>query len=377
MQRRDFGLMMLTAPLLAQAPAKFRVYVGTYTRGASKGIYQYEMDAASGTLTPLGVAVETANPSFLALHPKGNFLYSVGELEEFQGQKVGSVNAYAVDQANGKLTLLNQVGSGGSGPCHVKVSDSGRVVLCANYGGGSASAYALGADGKIGKRTAFFQHAAPFGPNAARQSGPHAHSINLDNTNRFAVVADLGKDRVIVYKFNGKSGAMAPHSEFAVAPGSGPRHFAFHPNGKWAYVINEMLCTLTAMNWDAKAGKLTEINTEPTMPIPVGRGLSTAETVVHPNGRFVYGSNRGHDSIAIFSIDAAAGRIRRIGNEPTQGKTPRNFNIDPTGRFLVAANQDSDSLMVFRIDGGTGKLTPVGRPVPAPVPVCVKFLAMA
>ena len=377
MQRRDFGLMMLSAPLLAQAPAKFRVYVGTYTRGASKGIYQYEMDAASGILSPLGLAVETANPSFLALHPKENFLYSVGELDEFRGEKVGSVNAYAIDRATGKLTQLNQVGSGGSGPCHVKVSDNGKFVLCANYGSGSASAFALAADGKIGKRTGFFQHAAPFGPNAARQSGPHAHSINLDKTNRFAVVADLGKDRVMVYKFNARSGAMATHGEFAVAPGSGPRHFAFHPNGKWAYVINEMLCTLTAMNWDAKAGQLTEINTEPTMPIPVARGLSTAETVVHPNGRFVYGSNRGHDSIAIFSIDAGSGKIKRIGNESTQGKTPRNFNIDPTGQFLVAANQDSDSLMVFRIDGSTGKLSPVGKPVPAPVPVCVKFLPMA
>jgi 6-phosphogluconolactonase len=376
MQRRDFGLIMLSAPLLAQAPKKWRVYVGTYTRGDSKGIYQYEMDAASGALSPLGLAAETPNPSFLALHPKGNLLYSVGELAEFQGEKVGSVNAYSIDRASGKLTALNQVGSAGSGPCHVKVSDSGKFVLCANYNSGSAAAFALAADGKIGKRTGFFQHAAPFGPNAARQAGPHAHSINLDPANRFALVADLGKDRVMVYKFNAKNGAMATHGEFAVAPGSGPRHFAFHPNGKWAYVINEMLCTLTAMSWDGKAGKLTEINTEPTMPIPVARGLSTAETVVHPNGRFVYGSNRGHDSIAIFSIDAASGKIARIGNESTQGKTPRNFNIDPSGNFLVAANQDSNSLMVFRIDGTSGKLTPVGKPVPAPVPVCVKFLAI-
>lgn len=376
MQRRDFGLMMLSAPLLAQAPKKWRVYVGTYTRGESKGIYQYEMDADSGVLSPLGLAAETANPSFLALHPKGNLLYSVGELAEFQGEKVGSLNAYAIDRSSGKLTALNQVGSAGSGPCHLKVSDNGKFVLCANYNSGSAAAFALAGDGKIGKRTGFFQHVAPFGPNAGRQAGPHAHSVNLDPANRFALVADLGKDRVMIYKFNSKNGAMATHGEFAVAPGAGPRHFAFHPNGKWAYVINEMLCTLTAMNWDGKAGKLTEINTEPTMPIPVARGLSTAETVVHPNGRFVYGSNRGHDSIAIFSIDAASGKVARIGNESTQGKTPRNFNIDPSGRFLVAANQDSDSLMVFRIDGSTGKLTPVGKPVPAPVPVCVKFLAI-
>lgn len=376
MQRRDFGLMMLSTPLLAQTPKKLRVYIGTYTRGESKGIYQYEMDTATGTLSPLGLAAETANPSFLALHPKGNLLYSVGELAEFQGEKVGSVNAYSIDRTTGKLTALNQVGSAGSGPCHVKVSDNGNFVLCANYNSGSAAAFALATDGRIGKRTGFFQHTAPFGPNSGRQAGPHAHSINLDKANRFAIVADLGKDRLMIYKFNAKSGEMATHGEFAVAPGSGPRHFAFHPNGKWAYVINEMLCTLTAMNWDAKAGQLTEINTEPTMPIPVARGLSTAETVVHPNGRFVYGSNRGHDSIAIFSIDATSGKIARIGNESTQGKTPRNFNIDPSGQFLVAANQDSDSLMVFRIDGATGKLTPVGKPVPAPVPVCVKFLAV-
>ena len=376
MRRRDFGLTMLATPLLAKTPKTLRVYVGTYTRKASKGIYQFEMDLATGALKPMGVAAETENPSFLALHPKGNLMYSVGELSEFKGEKVGSVNAYSIDRGTGKLTLLNQVGSAGSGPCHVKVSDNGRFVLCANYNSGSAAAFALEADGKIGKRTAFHQHVEPLGPLKPRQSGPHAHSVNLDKANRHVVVADLGKDRVLIYKFDSKIGTMTPHGEFVGAPASGPRHFAFHPNAKWAFVINEINCTLTALNWDATAGKLTEINTEPTMPIPVAPGLSTAETVVHPNGRFVYGSNRGHDSIAIFSIDGSTGRVARIGNESTQGKVPRNFNIDPTGQFLVAANQDSDSLVVFRIDAATGKLTPVGSPVEAPVPVCVKFLAV-
>ena len=376
MRRRDFGLTMLATPLLAKTPKKLRVYVGTYTRKASKGIYQFEMDLATGALKPMGVAAETENPSFLALHPKGNLMYSVGELSEFKGEKVGSVNSYSIDRGTGKLTLLNQVGSAGSGPCHVKVSDNGRFVLCANYNSGSAAAFALDADGKIGKRTAFHQHVEPFGPLKPRQAGPHAHSVNLDKANRHVVVADLGKDRVLIYKFDAKTGAMTPHGEFVGAPASGPRHFAFHPNAKWAFVINEINCTLTALNWDGTAGKLTEINTEPTMPIPAAPGLSTAETVVHPNGRFVYGSNRGHDSIAIFSIDGSTGRVARIGNESTQGKVPRNFNIDPTGQFLVAANQDSDSLVVFRIDAATGKLTPVGSPVEAPVPVCVKFLAI-
>ncbi len=367
---------MLATPLLAKTPKMLRVYVGTYTRKASKGIYQFEMDLATGALKPLGVAAETENPSFLALHPKGNLMYSVGELSEFKGEKVGSVNAYSIDRGTGKLTLLNQVGSAGSGPCHLKVSDNGRFVLCANYNSGSDAAFALEADGKIGKRTAFHQHGEPFGPLKPRQAGPHAHSVNFDKANRHVVVADLGKDRVLIYKFDANTGAMTPHGEFVGAPASGPRHFAFHPNAKWGYVINEINCTLTALNWDATAGKLTEINTEPTMPIPVAPALSTAETVVHPNGRFVYGSNRGHDSIAIFSIDGKTGRVARIGNESTQGKVPRNFNIDPTGQFLIAANQDSDSLVVFRIDGATGKLTPVGKPVEAPVPVCVKFLAI-
>ncbi|MBI4582149.1 MAG: lactonase family protein [Planctomycetes bacterium] len=352
----------------------WRVYIGTYTRGESKGIYLFEMEAASGELRPAGVAAETKNPSFLAVHPSRKFLYAVGEISDFAG-KSGAISAFAVEPASGKLRLLNQQPSGGQGPCHVIVDAAGRNALAANYGSGSAAVLPIGPDGSLGKPSSVVQHEGS-GPNPQRQAGPHAHSINLDPAGRYAFVPDLGLDRIFIYRFDAGAGSLARNDPpaAAVAPGAGPRHFAFHPTGGFAYVINELASTITAFVYDAHRGALKELQTIGTLPQGFTEPNTTAEVQVHPSGRFVYGSNRGLDSIAIFSVDAESGRLTAIGHESTRGKTPRNFGIDPAGKWLIAANQGSDTLAVFRIDERTGRLQPTGPTVNVPLPVCVKFV---
>jgi 6-phosphogluconolactonase len=284
-----------------------------------------------------------------------------------------------VDPRSGALTLLNQQSSVGDGPCYLIVDKAGKNVLVANYGGGSVSVLPVGADGKLGEATAAIQHHGS-SVNPQRQKEPHAHSINLDAANRFAFVADLGMDKVLIYKFDTTKGTLVANDPLSasVNPGAGPRHFAFHPGGRYAYVINEIQCTVTAFLYDASRGALTELQTISTLPDgeQVKPAYSTAEVQVHPSGKFLYGSNRGHDSIAVFAIDQKTGKLTRVENEPTQGKTPRNFGIDPTGAYLLAANQNSDSIVVFRIDPSTGALTPTGQSVAAPSPVCVKFVAI-
>jgi 6-phosphogluconolactonase len=357
--------------------SQLRVYIGTYTGPKSKGIYLSTLDLATGKLSDAVVAAETTSPSFLAVHPSKKFLYAVGEISDFQGQKAGGVSAFAIDPASGKLTLLNQQTSGGAGPCHLVVDATGKAVLVANYGGGSVESIPLAADGKLGEPASFIQHAGS-SVNKSRQSAPHGHSINVDPTNRFAVAADLGLDQVLVYKFDAATAKLTPNDPpfTAVAPGSGPRHFAFHPGGKYAYVINEITCTVTAFDYNSAKGTLTEIQTITTLPHEVRPGYSTAEVVVHPSGKFLYGSNRGHDSIAVFQIVAANGTLTAVEHEPTQGKTPRNFAIDPTGKFLLAENQASDTIVVFAIDQSTGKLEPTGHKIEVPSPVCVRFVPL-
>lgn len=351
------------------------VYVGTYTGDKSKGIYLYRLDMASGQLQEVGLAAEVVNPTFLAIHPNGRFLYSAGEIGNFQGKPTGVVSAFAIDRATGKLTLLNQQPSGGRGACHVIVDRTGRCLLVANYGSGSAASIPIGDDGRLGEPGTVVQHEGK-GPNEKRQEGPHAHSAAIDPGNRFAYVADLGIDRLMIYRLDAQKGTMTPNDPpyAAVAPGAGPRHFTFHGNGKHAYVINELANTITAFEHDPATGKLTGIQTVNTLPDDFAGANTTAEVVVHPSGRFVYGSNRGHDSIAIFACDPQTGRLTIVGHESTRGKTPRNFNIDPTGQYLIAANQGSDTMIVFRIDQASGRLKAVGDPVAAPTPVCIKFL---
>jgi len=357
--------------------AVVRIYVGTYTSGASQGIYVGQLDLTTGGLRLDGVAAETKNPSFLAIRADRRFLYAVGEIGDFAGKRTGAVSAFRIEPATGRLELLNQQSSGGAGPCHVIVDHSGRNVLVANYGGGSVSVLPIREDGGLEPATAFIQHQGS-SVNPRRQQGPHAHSINLDAAHRFAFVADLGLDKILIYRFDAAAGTLAANEPAwaAVAAGAGPRHFAFHPSGKFAYVINELQSTLTAFRYDAARGALEEIQTVPTLPEPV-EGNSTAELQVHPSGKFVYGSNRGHDSIAVFAVDADTGRLTLVEHEATQGKTPRNFGVDPTGRFLLACNQGSDTIVSFRVDPETGALAPTGYKLDVPAPVCVKFVATA
>lgn len=354
---------------------KLWVFVGTYTGGKSKGIYRFALDPESGALTGGELAAESANPSFLAIHPTRRFLYAVSEIGDFAGKKTGAVSAFALDPATGKLTALNQKPSGGDGPCHLVVDRAGKHVLVANYGGGSASVLPIGAEGRLGEASAFVQHKGT-GPNKQRQEGPHAHSINLDPAGRFAVVADLGLDKVLVYAYDGAKGTLTPNDppSVATAPAAGPRHFAFHPSAPFAYVINEMDSTVLALRYDADKGKFERLGAVSTLPTGFKGDTSTAEVQVHPSGRFLYGSNRGHDSIAIFGIDPKTGALTPTGHQSEGIKVPRNFGIDPTGTFLLVANQASDSLVVFRIDPKTGALRPTGYRAAVPMPVCVKFV---
>jgi 6-phosphogluconolactonase len=359
----------------AFAADKINVFIGTYTGGPSRGIYSYELNLEDGSLRQVGLAAEIASPSFLAIHPNKRFLYAVNEVGNFGGQKAGAVTGFKIDASGTKLEKINDATSGGPGPCHLSVDKSGQFVLIANYSGGSVEALPINDKGELGQPTSFIQHTGS-SVNKQRQGEPHAHSINLDLKNRFAVVADLGLDKVFIYRFDSDKGSLVPNdSPFAsLAPGSGPRHFAFHPNGKNAYAINEMLSTATAFSWDEDKGVLTELQTITTLPNGPVAGNSTAEIQVHPSGKFVYGSNRGQNTIAVFSVDSS-GKLAHVENESTRGKTPRNFGIDPSGKYLIAANQDSDTLAVFKIDQKTGALDAVGQTVSAPKPVCVKFLS--
>jgi 6-phosphogluconolactonase len=353
-------------------PARWWVFVGTYTNGPSKGIYRLEMDAATGKLSEPVLAAEAPNPSFLAIHPTGKFLYAVGE---DAGPGGGSVAAFALDHAAGTLKFLNRRPAGGSAPCHLVVDSRGKNVLVANYGSGSAAVLPVGADGRLGEATCVVQHKGT-GADPSRQDGPHAHSINLDRASRFAFVADLGLDRVFVYRFDPARGTLTSNDppSAAVAPVSGPRHFAFHPDGRHAYVINEMANTVTAFDYDAGRGVLMPVQTVSTLPAGFKGQSWTAEVQVHPSGKFLYGSNRGHNSIAVFTIDPDTGKLTPAGHQAQGIKVPRNFGIDPTGTFLVVANMEGNDLVVFRIDPKTGALEPTGHTAKVAAPVCVKFV---
>ena len=333
------------------------------------------MDLDSGALTPVGVIDAGPNPSFLAVHPDHRFLYAVNEIAEYEGEKTGSIAAFSIDPTTGRLDFLNRQTSQGALPCHLVVDAAGKNVLLANYIGGSVSVLPILDGGKLGRATSVRQHQGS-SVNPSRQTGPHAHSINLDRANRFAVTADLGLDKVLVYRFEGATGKLTPNDPPSVSlkAGAGPRHFAFHPSKPYAYVINELDSTVTTFTYDSNLGVLESIQTLSTLPERFEGVSHTAEVQVHPSGRFAYGSNRGHDSIAMFKVDDATGKLTSIGHEPTGGKTPRNFGIDPSGRYLIAANQDSDTLVVFRIDPAAGRLQSTGIVIDVPAPVCVKMI---
>lgn len=366
--------LLATVAHAADAPQKFRVYIGTYNARDSKGIYLAELDVAKGTLSDPVLAGEAVNASFLGVHPTKKFLYAVSEITADDGKKSGGVSAFAVDPATGKLTLLNQQSSEGGGPCHLVVDAAGKNVLVANYGGGSVAALPIGADGKLAKASSSIQHKGK-SVNPQRQESPHAHSINLDAQNKFAFAADLGLDQVLVYKFDPSKGSLAPNDPpFAkVAGGAGPRHFAFHPSGKFAYVINEIGNTVTAFQYDAAKGTLTEIQTISTLPADFTGTSYTAEVVVHPSGKYLYGSNRGHNSLAAYAVDAETGKLTLLEVPSVGGKVPRNFNVDPTGKYVLVGNQDDDTISLLAVQPD-GKLKLLRNDVPAPMPVCIKFV---
>ena len=368
------GVAALSAPTLgvAQASPVF-AYVGTYTRppnGRAQGIYVFRMNPETGALMPVQT-VPSDNPSFLALDPARQFLYAVNENDP------GEVSAFAVDSASGMLTPLNRQSANGAAPCHLSVDASGRWVLIANYTSGNFAVLPIQAGGRLGPVASTVQNSGT-GPNTERQDGPHAHMIGFDPGMQYVLGVDLGVDRTRVFRLDSGTGRLNPvaatgESVLNAAPGAGPRHFAFHPNGQSVYVINELASTLSAFAFDATTGTATELQTLSTLP-PDFVGMSTtAEVVVHPNGRFVYVSNRGHDSIAIFAVDEATGRMTPRGYESTRGRTPRNFALDPTGSFLYAANQNTDNIITFRVDAGTGRLTPTGLATSVPTPVCIAF----
>lgn len=350
------------------------VYIGTYTGDTSKGIYAFRFDAASGRLTPVGLVAETRSPSFLAVSPNRKFLYAVNEISSFEGERSGSVSGFTIDAQSGKLAALNSKSSKGDGPCHLAVDATGRFLAVANYGGGNFSLLPIGKDGRLGDSIAILANGGR-GPDKERQEGPHAHAVVFDARNRFLLGADLGLDRVFIYKFDPSSGAIGANdpSSVQLAPGAGPRHVAFHPTLPLAFAINELSSTITSLSWDPATGRLAAAGSVSSLPAGYSGENSTAEIAVHPGGRFLYGSNRGHDSIAVFSI-GTTGTLSLIEHEPTRGQTPRNFAIDPSGKWLIAANQKSNTLAVFSIDQDTGALTPTGPLAQVGTPVCVLFM---
>ena len=358
------------AALSAARADSLIVYLGTYTGGAggSKGIYRSVLDLRSGRLADPVLAAEARNPAFLEIAPGGRFLYAVAEV----GQ--GAVRAYAIG-ADGNLTFLNEQPSGGSGPCHVNSDAKGKYVFVANYGSGCAAVLPVNPDGSLAPPQSRVQHEGS-GPNKQRQQRAHAHAVNLSPDDRFVYVADLGIDRIMIYRFDADQGLLAagnpPYAR--LKPGAGPRHFCFHPSGRFAYVINELDCTITAFTYDAATGALAAIQTVPTLPEGFDGNNTCAEIRVHPTGRFVYGSNRGHDSVAAYRVDMASGTLSLVGHAVAGIKTPRNFNVDPSGKFCLVANQDADSVVVFRMDPDTGALEPTGHKVSVGRPVCIRFL---
>lgn len=387
--RRFFAVLFLLSASFLLSPAQaqekssappktqYIAFVGTYTsKTTSKGIYAYHFDAQKGQLTSIGVAAETVDPSFLAVHPNGKYLYAVKEIGNFNGAVSGAVSSFAIDAKTGTLKFLNQVPTRGAGPCYVSLDKTGTYVLVANYDSGSIASFPVQGDGSLGTASGFVQHSGT-GPDKARQEGPHAHWIGTSPDNRFALAIDLGLDEVIVYGFDTNNGVFTPTlSGFAkVKSGSGPRHLAFSPNGKFAYVISEMGSIVTAFSYRAKNAEFTSLQTISTLPADYSGPKEGAEIAVHPSGKFLYASNRGHDSIAVFAIDQKKGTLRSLGQVLTGGKTPRHFAIDPTGAYLLAENQESNTVVVFHIDPVSGGLTPTGQTIQVPSPVCITFIA--
>jgi 6-phosphogluconolactonase len=351
------------------------VYLGTYTGQKSKGIYVAQFEPQTGKLTTPELAAESRNPTFLAVGPGRKTLYAVNEVNDFGDGKQGAVSAFKLDERTGRLTFLNQLPSGGAGPCHLAVAQNGKCVLVANYGSGSVAVLPLDASGGLREPSASIQHHGS-SINPQRQEGPHAHFITWDPRNRVVLTCDLGLDKVLIYQLNDSRFGLSPNDppDFSLKPGSGPRHLAFHPNARYAYVLSELSSTLTACSYDQQKGELKEIQTVSALPDDFHGGNTCAEVQVHPSGRFVFASNRGHNSIAVFAIEPATGKVKLVQHESTQGKNPRHFLLDPSARWLLAENQDSDTVVVFAVDAQSGRLSPSGITQKVGAPVCAVFV---
>ena len=370
----------------SETSSQYIVYVGTYTaKTASKGIYAFRYDANSGKLTPLGVAAETPDPSWVAVHPNGKYLYAANE-----AGKNSMISAFALDAKSGKLTLLNQVPALGEDPCYLSFDKTGEYLFAANYTSGNVVVFPIGADGKLGAATANVRDEGKLGPNKERQEAPHAHWVKQMWNDVF--VADLGLDRILVYKFDPAKGALGPmpkpgpknirpQQPIEVSPGTGPRHVALSnkPNRNligFMYVLGELDSTVTVFGTTKEGDFEISWQKVPMLPDGFSARNDAAEIEIHPNGKFLYASNRGHDSIVVYSIDQDWGKLKQVADVPTGGKEPRHFAIDPSGNFLLAEDQLSDKIVTFRIDQKTGALTPTGDSVEVPSPVCLVFLPL-
>ncbi|MDX1929032.1 MAG: lactonase family protein [Pirellulaceae bacterium] len=347
-------------------------YIGTYTSGVSKGIYRSELNLADGTLSPPQLVAEVANPTFLAIHPALDVLYSSSEVRQDGKRQNARIVSFKIG-SNGGLQELKSQPTGGDGPCFVSTDRAAKFAFVANYGSGSISAYSLGTAGELLARVSHVQHTGK-GVHPTRQEGPHAHCILVDPSDNYVCAVDLGLDQILIYALDRRAGALTNTGRpFKATPGFGPRHLAFHPNGKHAFVIHELASKLSSCHWDSLAGTLTELQHLSTLPSDFTDPSITAEVLVHPNGKFVYGSNRGHDSVAVLRFEESSGLLTLVGHTSTLGKTPRNFRIDPSGAFLLVENQDSDSIYSFKIDPQNGTLEQVGEPIHVGMPCCIKF----
>jgi 6-phosphogluconolactonase len=357
---------------VAQEPQKLPFYIGTYTGGASRGIYRSELSLDTGALSKPQLVAEITNPSFLTIHPTLNVLYAVSEVSRGGDRDATQIMAYRI-LSDGQLQSLGGCPAGGDAPCYISTDQAGQFVFVANYGSGSITAIQLKADGSLGDVTSHIQHVGS-SIDPRRQQAPHAHCILSDPSDQFVCAVDLGLDEVIVYRLDRNTGLLTATSQLKTDAGNGPRHLTFHPDGQHAFVIHELTSKLSSCSWDSKTGTLKQIETVSTLPADFTQSNATAEVLVHPSGKFVFGSNRGHNSIAVFRFEPQSGTLTSLGQTLTDGKAPRNFRIDPTGQFLLAENQGSDSIVVFRIDLQTGKLERVGQATSVGAPCCIKFL---
>ena len=364
-----FGAEGLSRPLLASEQT---LYVGTYTSGKSEGIYIYRLNMSTGELTHLKTVKNVVDPSYLTLNRKKRLLYAVNEVSQFEGTPSGAVSSFSIDGKTADLKFLNQKPSKGGSPCYVTLDHKEYFVLLANYESGNVSVLPIKRDGSLGDAVSVVQHAGS-SINRDRQLGPHAHCVVLDKSNRYAFAVDLGIDKIMIYRFDSRAGTLVNHGMVEMKPGSGPRHLTFHQNNRVAYVISELDSTMTSFAYDSTHGVLRPQQTISTLPAGYSEPSYCADLHVSPSGRFLYGSNRGHDSIVVFAIDKRSGELTLVEHVPTGGKWPRNFTIDPTGTFLLAANQRSDSVVTFRMDPETGRLKSTGHSAEIPTPVCLKL----